>query len=84
MSRSQDKGFEKRIRQCLEANHGCHVTKLRSLPPVTRTDEAGNTSQFAVDGTYDFSVLLRVPGTYYYLPYALELKTAQRQACRCS
>ena len=79
MTRSQDKDFEKRIKQSLERNHACHVTKLRTIPPVIRTNEDGTTSQFAVEGTYDFLVLKRVVCQHYFYAYALELKTAEKK-----
>lgn len=76
-SKAQDKDFERRTKQSLERNHGCHVTKLRTIPPVIRTDEDGSTTEFAVEGTYDFLVLRRVVCQHYAHPYALECKTSE-------
>ncbi len=77
MSRAQDKDFERRTKESLERNHGCHVTKLRTIPPVTRTNPDGTTSEFSVEGTYDFLVLKRVVCEHYAFPYALECKTSE-------
>lgn len=73
----QDDDFEGRTIRRLRKKHGCHVTKIPAVPPISTTNAAGEAVQFAIEGTYDLLVLKRVECHHHFLAYAIECKSSK-------
>lgn len=75
----QDDDFEGRTIRRLRKKHDCHVTKIPAVPPISTTNAAGESVQFALEGTYDLLILKRVECEHHFRAYAIECKSRKEK-----